>query len=57
MSQPSSRRGENGEITASVDDLLAFDLEALTADEFMIVGIVAQLRADGDAAVLRAWAR
>jgi hypothetical protein len=45
---------ENG---ASVDHLTAFDLEALTADERVIVGIVAQLRADGDAAPLRAWAR
>jgi hypothetical protein len=54
---PVSVTQENGAITASVDQLTASDLEALTADECVIVGIVAQLRANGDAAPLRAWAR
>jgi hypothetical protein len=53
---PVSVTQENQAITASVDHLTAPDLEALTADECVIVGIVAQLR-NGDAAPLRAWAR
>jgi hypothetical protein len=45
---------ENG---MSVDQPTAFDLEALTEDESAIVGIVAQLRASGEVALLRTWAR
>jgi hypothetical protein len=48
---------ENGAITAEADDLTTFDLEALTANERVVVAIIARLRADGDAASLRAWAR
>lgn len=40
-----------------LEHLTAYDLGALSADECAIVGIVARLQADGDAAPLRAWAR
>jgi hypothetical protein len=38
------------------DHLTAFDAGALSAEEYVIVGIVTQLAA-GDAAPVRAWAR
>jgi hypothetical protein len=57
---------DSGAVTAPVtvgrepapelDHLTAYDPGALSAEEYVIVGIVAQLAA-GDAAPVRAWAR
>ena len=45
---------EHGPIMASADCVSASELEALTAHERAIVGVVAQLRADIDAASITA---
>jgi beta-phosphoglucomutase-like phosphatase (HAD superfamily) len=46
----------DGEPAPDLDHLTAHDLGALSAEEYVIVAIVAQLTA-GDAAPVRAWAR